>query len=79
MELRQLFAINFRGLRNEKKISREHLAHDTAVDGAYLSRVEWAVTYGGLVMIGKLANIPEVGPAEFFRRASRSAARKRSE
>ena len=79
MDLRQLFATNLRRLRHERKVSQEQLAHDAEVDRAYLSRVERAVTYVGLEIIGKLANILEVDPAEFFRRPSRTGARRKAD
>jgi transcriptional regulator with XRE-family HTH domain len=44
---------------------------------AYLSRVERAVTYVGLEIIGKLASILGVDPAEFFRRPSRSGSKRK--
>jgi len=79
MDLRELFATNLRRIRHERKLSQEQLAHDAEVDRAYMSRVERAVTYVGLEIIGKLATILEVDPAEFFRRPSKGPARKRTE
>lgn len=79
MDLRQLFATNLRRLRHERKVSQEQLAHDAEVDRAYLSRVERAVTYVGLEIIEKLAEILEVDPAEFFRRPGRPGSRKKAE
>jgi transcriptional regulator with XRE-family HTH domain len=79
MDLRQLFAINLRRLRHERKVSQEGLAYDAGVDRAYLSRVERAVTYVGLEIIAKLAAVLEVDPAEFFRRPSRSGTRKKAD
>ncbi len=79
MDLRQLFATNLRRIRHGRKLSQEQLAHDAAVDRAYLSRVERGVTYVGLEIIEKLAKILEVEPGEFFRRASRPSPRRRSE
>jgi transcriptional regulator with XRE-family HTH domain len=55
MDLRQLFATNLRRIRHQRKLSQEQLAHDAEVDRAYMSRVERAVTYVGLEIIGKLA------------------------
>jgi transcriptional regulator with XRE-family HTH domain len=44
---------------------------------AYMSRVERGVTHIGLEIIGKLAEVLEVDPAEFFRRPTRSGSRKK--
>ncbi|MCP3462134.1 helix-turn-helix domain-containing protein [Bradyrhizobium sp. CCGUVB23] len=79
MDLRQLFATNLRRVRHARKFSQEQLAHDAGVDRAYVSRVERAATYVGLEIIGKLADVLEVDPVEFFRRPSRPASRKRAE
>lgn len=79
MDLRQLFATNLRRIRHQRKLSQEALAHDAGVDRAYMSRVERAVTYVGLEIIGKLADVLEVDPVEFFRRPTRSGTRKRAD
>ena len=79
MDLRQLFATNLRRLRHQRKLSQEQLAHDAEVDRAYMSRVERAVTYVGLEIIGKLATILEVEPAEFFRKPSRTSSRRKAD
>jgi transcriptional regulator with XRE-family HTH domain len=77
MDLRQVFATNLRRIRHERKLSQERLANDAGVDRAYLSRVERAVTYVGLEIVEKLAKILDVDPAEFFRKPTRSGARRR--
>jgi transcriptional regulator with XRE-family HTH domain len=79
MDLRQLFATNLRRIRHERKISQEGLAHDAGVDRAYLSRVERGVTHVGLEIIGRLAKVLEVDPAEFFRRPVRTGGRKKAD
>ena len=79
MDLRQLFATNLRRLLHQRKLSQEQLAHDAGIDRAYMSRVERAVTYVGLEIIGKLAAILEVDPAEFFRRPSRTGSRRKAD
>jgi transcriptional regulator with XRE-family HTH domain len=71
MDLRQLFATNLRRMRHARKLSQEALAHDAGIDRVYLSRVERAVTYVGLEIIEKLADVLEIDPAEFFKRAPR--------
>jgi transcriptional regulator with XRE-family HTH domain len=79
MDLRQLFATNLRRLRHARKLSQEQLANDAGIDRVYVSRVERAVTYVGLEIIGKLASILDVDPVEFFRRPSRSASRRKAD
>jgi transcriptional regulator with XRE-family HTH domain len=79
MDLRQLFATNLRRIRHQRKLSQEGLAHDAGVDRAYMSRVERAVTFVGLEIIGKLSEVLEVDPAEFFRRPIRSGGRKKAD
>ena len=78
MDLRQVFATNLRRIRHQRELSQEALAHEAGVDRVYISRVERAVTYVGLEIIGKLADVLEVDPAEFFRRPTRSAGRKKA-
>lgn len=72
MDLRHLFATNLRRIRHQRKLSQEQLAHDAGVDRAYMSRVERGVTFVGLEIIGKLADVLGVDPAEFFRRPGRA-------
>jgi transcriptional regulator with XRE-family HTH domain len=79
MDLHQRFATNLRRLRHERELSQEQLAHDAGIDCVYASRVERAVTYVGLEIIGKLAAILKVDPAEFFRRSSRSRSRRKAD
>jgi transcriptional regulator with XRE-family HTH domain len=79
MDLRQLFATNLRRLRHARKLSQEQLAHEAGVDRVYVSRIERAVTYVGLEIIGKLATILEVDPVEFFRRPSKSGSRRKAD
>jgi transcriptional regulator with XRE-family HTH domain len=79
MDLRQRFATNLRRIRHERKVSQEGLAHDAGVDRAYLGRVERAVTYVGLEIVGKLADVLEVDPVEFFKKPARSGSRRKAD
>ena len=67
MDLRQIFATNLRRIRHEKGMSQEALAHDAEVDRAHVSKIERGVTYIGLEIIGKFAEVLGVDPAEFFK------------
>jgi transcriptional regulator with XRE-family HTH domain len=79
MDLRQRFATNLRRIRHDRGVSQEGLANDAGVDRAYLSRVERAVTYVGVEIVGKLADVLEVDPVEFFRRPTRSGSRRKAD
>lgn len=67
MDLRQIFATNLRRIRHEKEMSQETLAHDAEVDRAHVSKIERGLTYIGLEIIGKFAEVLRVDPAEFFK------------
>ena len=71
MDLRHRFATNLRRIRHNRGISQEDLAYEAGVDRAYVSRIERAVTYVGLEIIGKFADVLKVDPVEFFTAPSR--------
>lgn len=75
MDLRQLFATNLRRIRHRKGLSQEQLAYEADIDRAYVSRVERGATYVGLEIIGKLAEVLDVEPLEFFHRSPRAKKR----
>ena len=68
MDLRQVFAANLRRLRHEKGLSQEVLAYEAGVNRSYLSKLEKGATYVGLEILGKLADVLGVEPAELLRR-----------
>ena len=65
-DLRQAFAANLRRLRHAKGISQEDLAYSAEVNRSYLSKLEKGVSYPGLEIIAKLANVLGVEPAELL-------------
>jgi transcriptional regulator with XRE-family HTH domain len=67
MDLRQVFAANLRRLRHAKGLSQESLAYEAEVNRSYLSKVEKGETYVGLEIIGKLASVLDIEPAEFLK------------
>jgi len=66
MDLRQVFAANLRRLRHAKGLSQEELAYEADVNRSYMSVLEKGVSYPGLEIIGKLAAVLDVEPAEFL-------------
>jgi transcriptional regulator with XRE-family HTH domain len=77
MDLRQVFAANLRRLRHEKGLSQEDLAYEAGVNRSYMSQLEKGASYPGLEIIGKLAKVLEVEPAELLRMPARKKARGR--
>ena len=67
MDLRQVLAANLRRLRHEKGLSQEALAYEAGVNRTYLSKLEKGASYAGLEIIGKLAAVLGVEPAELLR------------
>jgi transcriptional regulator with XRE-family HTH domain len=67
MDLREVFAANLRRLRHERGISQETLAHEAGMNRTYLSKLEKAVSYPGLEIIGKIALVLDIEPAELLR------------
>jgi transcriptional regulator with XRE-family HTH domain len=67
MDLREVFATNLRRLRHEKGLSQEQLAYEADINRTYVSKLETGVTYAGLEIMGKLADVLEIEPAELLR------------
>ncbi|HJS46172.1 MAG TPA: helix-turn-helix transcriptional regulator [Rhizomicrobium sp.] len=76
MDLRQVFAANLRRLRHERGISQETLAYEADVNRTYISKLEKGVSYAGLEVIGKLAAVLEIEPAQLLQLPTRSKRRK---
>ncbi len=76
MDLRQVFAANLRRLRHAKGFSQEDLAYEANVNRTYMSKLERGGSYPGLEIIGKLAAVLEVEPAEFLKLPPRRGARR---
>ena len=67
MDLRQVFAANLRRLRHARGLSQEDLAFEADVNRTYMSKLEKGGSYPGLEIIGKLADVLEVEPAELLK------------
>ena len=67
MDLRQVFAGNLRRLRHERRLSQDDLAYGAEVSRSYLSQIEKGTYYASLKIVGRLAAVLEVEPAELLR------------
>jgi len=77
MDLRQVFAANLRRLRHAKGLSQEDLAYEADVNRTYMSKLEKGGSYVGLEIIGKLAAVLGVEPAELLRLPLKRGLRRR--
>jgi len=67
MDLREVFATNVRRLRHERGLSQDDLAYEAEVSRSYLSQLEKGVFYASLKIVGKLADVLQVEPAELLK------------
>jgi transcriptional regulator with XRE-family HTH domain len=78
MDLRQVFAANLRRLRHAKGLSQEELAHAAVVNRTYMSKIEKGGTWVGLEIIGKLASVLQIEPAELLKLPAKRKGRRDS-
>ncbi|RQH08145.1 helix-turn-helix transcriptional regulator [Bradyrhizobium sp. RP6] len=67
MDLREVFATNLRRLRNAQGLSQDDLAYEAEMSRSYLSQLEKGAFYASLKIVGKLAAVLRVEPAEFLK------------
>jgi transcriptional regulator with XRE-family HTH domain len=67
MDLREVFAANLRRLRHERGLSQDDLAYEAEVSRSYLSQLEKGTYYASLKILGKLATVLNVEPAELLK------------
>jgi transcriptional regulator with XRE-family HTH domain len=77
MDLREAFAVNLRRLRHAKGLSQDDLAYEAGVSRSYLSQLEKGAFYASLKIVGKLAVVLEVEPAELLKLPSKRSIRRK--
>lgn len=76
MDLREVFAANLRRMRHECGLSQEQLAHDAKINRTYISKLETGATYAGLEIIGRLASVMKIEPADLLKLPPKRSRRK---
>lgn len=76
MDLREVFAFNLRRLRHAKGLSQDDLAYEAGVSRSYLSQLEKGAYYASLKIVGKLASVLDVEPAELLKSPTRKSGRR---
>jgi len=66
MEIREVFALNLRKIRQTRGLSQEELAHRAEIDRTYISALERTVYAASIDVVGRLAAVLEVEPAELL-------------
>jgi transcriptional regulator with XRE-family HTH domain len=74
MDLRGVFATNLRRIRHEKAMSQDDLAYEAGISRSYLSQLEKGAFYASLKILGKLADVLKIEPAELLRRPKKGRA-----
>jgi transcriptional regulator with XRE-family HTH domain len=76
MDLREVFATNLRRLRHARGLSQDDLAYEAEISRSYLSQLEKGAYYASLKIVGKLALVLDVDPAELLRVPAKKASRR---
>jgi transcriptional regulator with XRE-family HTH domain len=76
MDLREVFAWNLRRLRNARSLSQDDLAYEAEISRSYLSQLEKGAYHASLKIIGKIAEVLQVEPAELLKLPPRSGKRR---
>ncbi len=66
MEIREIFASNLRQYRQARGLSQEELAHRAELDRTYISALERCVYAASIDVVGKLAAVLEIEPADLL-------------
>ena len=77
MDLREVFAANLRRLRHAKGLSQDDLAYEADISRSYLSQLEKGAFHASLKIVGKLAAVLKVEPAELLKMPGRKETRRR--
>jgi transcriptional regulator with XRE-family HTH domain len=67
VDLRDLFATNLRRCRHAKGLAQDELAYEADISRSYLSQLEKGKFHASLKIIGKLAEVLDIEPAELLK------------
>jgi transcriptional regulator with XRE-family HTH domain len=68
VDIRDVLALNLRGLRQAKGLSQEELAHQAEIDRTYVSALERSVYAAGIDVVDRLARVFGVEAADLLKR-----------
>jgi transcriptional regulator with XRE-family HTH domain len=76
MDLREVFATNLRRRRHAKGLSQDDLAYEAEISRSYLSQLEKGAYFASLKIVGKLAVVLDVEPAELLKVSAKKVGRR---
>lgn len=68
MEIREVFSLNLKTLRQAKGMSQEELAHRAGIDRTYISSLERSVYSASIDVVDRLASALDVEVADLLKR-----------
>jgi transcriptional regulator with XRE-family HTH domain len=68
MEIREVFSLNLKTLRQAKGMSQEELAHRAGIDRTYISSLERSVYSASIEVVDRLASALDVEAADLLKR-----------
>lgn len=68
MEIREVFALNLKTLRQAKGMSQEELAHRADIDRTYISSLERSVYNASIDVVDRLASALDVDASDLLKR-----------
>jgi transcriptional regulator with XRE-family HTH domain len=73
VDIRDVLALNLRGLRQARGLSREELAPQAEIDRTYVSALERSVYAAGIDVVDRLARVLGVEAADLLKRPTPKA------
>lgn len=79
MEIREVFALNLKAMRQAKGLSQEELAHQADIDRTYVSSLERCIYNASIDVVERLAVVLGVEASDLLKRPPAETALEKAE
>ena len=79
MEIREVFALNLKAMRQAKGLSQEELAHQADIDRTYVSSLERCIYNASIDVVERLALVLGVEASDLLKRPPAETAPEKAE